>query len=188
MQYSSLPTAFLLSLLAAGTQAIPTTNGAQAQAPRNLLPILPKDVSQAPQKRGYPLQPNPPNDLYSEYDCGGPYGGLDPQETEDAKRALEVQVNRGDLIPEYGCLTGTCGGTIAFYCAATGHNDGTTQAPPGDLPKIWNAVAHECGENQVSLVGFQDGNSPSWAAGLLPVGQEYRLRSILSMLVGKRSV
>ncbi|KAK8135044.1 hypothetical protein PG984_007056 [Apiospora sp. TS-2023a] len=180
MQYSSLPIALLLSLLAAGTHAIPTTNGVQAQPPRGLLP---GSTSQAPRKRGYPLQPNPPNDLYNSYDCT-PNFTLDPKETAEAKGKLMDQINRGVPVPNYGCLSGKCGGSIAFYCA--GRTDGATiVAPQSDMPKVWKALVHKCGEDNMSLVGVNDPYNV-WAAGFLPSEADYELEhgSLLTMSVG----
>ncbi|KAK7920038.1 hypothetical protein PG985_008060 [Apiospora marii] len=174
MQYPSLPTALLLSLLAAGTQAIPTTNGPQAQPPQALL--LPRAVSPDLEKRGgiEPSTAYPQNFLYQKYNCGAGRVHLDPDELYDAQRALQDATSGATHLPDgKRCFVARCGDVIAFFCGKEPGAFLTT--PPGSLAQVWEGVSRECGSYQAGLVG--SGNGVYYSAGYISASQADELEN-----------
>ncbi|KAK7978633.1 hypothetical protein PG988_006123 [Apiospora saccharicola] len=173
MQYSSLPTALPMALLAVGAQAIPTTNGVQAQPPRGLIP---RGVSQHYKKRNLtePTYDTEHSFAYTMYNCGAGRVHLDQVEKYDAQEALKKATKDAKYYPEdnNGCFTASCGDAIAFLCGPPG---GDARPLPGNLPGLWDTVSWRCGSFQPGLVGSF--GETAFAAGYMSASQKYVLDS-----------
>ncbi|KAK8135043.1 hypothetical protein PG984_007055 [Apiospora sp. TS-2023a] len=159
----------ILTLLAIGAQAIPTTNGMQAQPPRALIP---RGVSHHYPRRNVTEPSTNPmqNEVYTMYNCGSQRVYLNTKETDGALRAIEDVASGAGAFPEdsHGCFTTTSGDVKAFFCGK-----GKFPNPPLNLRDIWWGVTERCGSYQSGLVGS---NGPVYlSAGYISASQKVEL-------------